>query len=33
MSLDDIVSTYTEMILRQLGVSTDRVPLAAPVAS
>jgi len=33
MSLDDIVRTYTDIIFRQLGVRTDRAPLAAPVAS
>ena len=33
MSLDDIVRSYTEMILRQLGISTELTSLAAPVAS
>jgi len=33
MSLDDIVRNYTEMILRQLGISTELTSLAAPVAS
>ena len=33
MSLDDIVTTYTEIILRQLGVRTDVTSVASPVAS
>jgi TetR/AcrR family transcriptional regulator, cholesterol catabolism regulator len=33
MSLDDIVRSYTEIIFRQLGISTELTPLAAPAAS